>query len=58
MGRLVNVHYLDKVAFMTNNADILDDNEKVIVFETSPNYDEVIERVRYVLNWMDPHDRV
>ena len=42
MGRLVNVHYLDKVAFMTNNADILDDNEKVIVFETSPNYDEVI----------------
>src|ERR1041385_7790669 len=56
MARLVNVHYLDKTAFFSNNVD--DDDEKVLVFNASPSYVELVEKVRGVLNWMDPNDRV
>ena len=37
MDKLVNVHYLDKVAFMYGNAD---EGEEAMVFDTSPSYDE------------------
>lgn len=55
MDRLVNVHYLDKVAFLSNNED---KGEEPMVFETSPSYEEVVEKVRHVLEWMDPNDGV
>ncbi|KAE8806960.1 hypothetical protein D1007_16826 [Hordeum vulgare] len=55
MGRLVNVHYMDKEAFLTNNACA---DEEAIVFDTSPNYDELVAKVRHVLEWMDPNDGV
>lgn len=45
-------------AFLSNNAEIVDNEEKVTVFVTSPSYDEVVERVTYVLNWMDPSEQV
>ena len=53
--RLVNVHYLDKASFVTKTAS---DNEEVVVFDTSPSYDEVVIKVRDKLNWMDPNDKV
>ena len=53
--RLVNVHYLDKASFVTK---IASDNEEVVVFDTSPSYDEVVIKVRDKLNWMDPNDKV
>ncbi|KAE8815597.1 protease 2 [Hordeum vulgare] len=55
MGRLVNVHYMDKEAFLTNNADA---DEEAIVFDTSPSYDDLVAKVRHVLEWMDPNDCV
>ncbi|KAE8792346.1 hypothetical protein D1007_33133 [Hordeum vulgare] len=55
MGRLVNVHYMDKEAFLTNNTDA---DEEAIVFYTSPTYDELVAKVRHVLEWMDPNDGV
>ncbi|KAE8794668.1 hypothetical protein D1007_30712 [Hordeum vulgare] len=55
MGRLVNVHYMDKEAFLTNNADA---DEEAIVFDTSPSYDDLVANVRHVLEWMDPNDGV
>ena len=53
--RLVNVHYLDKASFVTKTAS---DNEEVLVFDTSPSYDEVVIKVRDKLNWMDPNEKV
>ena len=55
MGRLVNVHYMDKEAFLSNNADT---GEEPMVFDTSPSYEEVVAKVRHVLKWMDPNDDV
>ncbi|KAE8792393.1 Sensor protein gacS [Hordeum vulgare] len=55
MGRLVNVHYMDKEVFLTNNAD---GDEEPIVFYTSPSYDELVAKVRHVLKWMDLNDGV
>ncbi|KAE8767872.1 hypothetical protein D1007_60707 [Hordeum vulgare] len=55
MGRLVNVYYMDKEALLTNNADV---DEEAIVFGTSPSYDELVAKVRHVLEWMGPNDGV
>lgn len=52
MARLVNVHYLDKGTFMKGNAD---EGEESIVFYSSPTYDEVVVKVRKVLDWIDPN---
>jgi hypothetical protein len=43
MARLVNVHYLDKTIFLSNNVDNVDDDEEAMVFITSPSYEESIE---------------
>ena len=51
----MNLHYLDKDAFFSSNAD---NNEEVLVFDTSPTYDEILEKVRSVLNWMNGNDVV
>jgi hypothetical protein len=58
MPRVVNVHYVEKEAFFSNNADYVDNNEEVMVFVTSPTYVEVVARVREVLKWMDSRDMV
>ena len=50
MERLVNVHYMDKEAFLSNNADT---GEEPLVFDTSPSYEDVVAKVRQVLKWMD-----
>ena len=51
----MNVHYLDKVAFMDGNAD---EGEEAMVFDTSPSYDDIVVKVRSVLNWINPSDGV
>ena len=52
MDRFVNVHYLDKGTFMKSNAD---EGEESMVFDSSPTYEEVVVKVRSVLNWIDPN---
>jgi hypothetical protein len=39
----VNVHYVEKEAFFSNNVKYVDNKEEVMVF---PTYDEVVARVR------------
>ena len=51
----MNVHYLDKAAFMDGNAD---EWEEAMVFDTSPSYDDIVVKVRNVLNWINPSDGV
>ena len=51
----MNVHYLDKAAFMDGNAD---EGEEAMVFDTSPSYDDIVVKVRSVLNWINPSDGV
>jgi hypothetical protein len=58
MPRVVNVHYVEKEAFFSNNADYVDNNEEVMVFVSSPTYVEVVARVREVLKWMNSRDMV
>ncbi|KAE8812972.1 hypothetical protein D1007_09732 [Hordeum vulgare] len=41
MGRLVNVHCMEKEALLTNNAN---GDEQTIVFDTSPSYDEIVAK--------------
>ena len=50
MERLVNAHYMDKEAFLSNNADT---GEEPLVFDTSPSYEDIVAKVRHVLKWMD-----
>jgi hypothetical protein len=58
MARIVNVHYVDKEAFFSNNPEYVDNEEEVMVFGTSPTYVEVVARIREVLKWMDPMENV
>ena len=51
----MNVHYLDKAAFMDGNAD---EGEEAMVFDTSASYDDIVVKVRSVLNWINPSDGV
>jgi hypothetical protein len=56
MARIVNVHHMDKAAFLKGNAECVDPKEVVMVFTTSPTYAEVVERIRFDLKWMEPSD--
>lgn len=47
-----------QAVFSSNNVDILDNKEKVMVFVTSPSYDEVAKRVKNISNWLDPSEQV
>ena len=58
MARIVNVHYVDKEAFFGNNGEFVDDGEKVMVFTKSPTFVEVVARVREVLKWPDPGEKI
>ena len=58
MSRIVNVHYVSKEEFFSNNAEYVDNEEKVMVFRTSPTYFQVVARVKEVLKWTDPRDNV
>src|SRR4051812_35848498 len=57
MARIVHVHHVDKDAFLKGNIEP-DPDELDIVFERSPTYAEVLEKVRIELKWMDPCDVV
>lgn len=57
-GKNHNVHCVNKARFLSNNAQMVDTWEKVMVFITSPSYVEVVKRVRNVLNWMNPSEQV
>ncbi|KAE8817115.1 hypothetical protein D1007_05321 [Hordeum vulgare] len=52
MDALVNVHYLDKGTFVKGNAD---EGEESMVFYSSPTYEDLVVKVRSVLNWIDPN---
>ena len=54
MERLVSVHHVDKEAYLKGNVDH-DPEEIVVMLDRSPNYMEVVEKVRIALNWMDPN---
>ncbi|KAE8789668.1 hypothetical protein D1007_36097 [Hordeum vulgare] len=56
MDKTVNIHYVDKEAFM--NVDIVDKYEEVLIFLESPTYEEVVEEMRIRLKWVDPSDQV
>ena len=47
MERIVNVHYVDKATFMNGKTF---NNEEVM--STIPSYEEVLEQIWIVLNWM------
>ena len=57
MERLVSVHHVDKEAFLKGNIDH-DPEEIVVLFDRSPNYVELMKKVRIALNWKDPNDLV
>ena len=57
MERIVHVHHVDKDAFLKGNIEP-DPDERVLVFDCSPNYDEVLEQVRFDLHWNEPTDVV
>ena len=57
MARIVNVHHVDKDAFLRGNIES-DPLEFDLVFERSPTYAELLEQVRIDMNWMDPRDVV
>ncbi|KAE8791542.1 hypothetical protein D1007_33998 [Hordeum vulgare] len=56
MDKIVNIHYVDKEAFM--NVDIVDKYEEVLTFLDSPTYEEVVAETRIRLKWVDPSDQV
>jgi hypothetical protein len=56
MDKIVNIHYVDKEAFM--NVDIVDKYEEVLIFLESPSYKEIVEETRIRLKWVDPSDQV
>jgi hypothetical protein len=58
MPRVMNVHYVEKEAFFSNNVEYVDNKEEVMVFVTNPTYVKVVAIVREVLKWMDSRDMV
>ena len=58
MSRIVNVHHVDFAAFMKGDVDYVDPEEIVMVFESSPSFADVMEKVRSELNWMEKSDVV
>ncbi|KAE8804839.1 hypothetical protein D1007_19073 [Hordeum vulgare] len=56
MDKIVNIHYVDKVAFM--NVDIVDKYEEVLTFLDSPTYEEVVAETQIRLKWVDPSDQI
>ncbi|KAE8774527.1 hypothetical protein D1007_53049 [Hordeum vulgare] len=56
MDKIMNIHYVDKEAFM--NVDIVDNYDEELIFIESPTYEEVVEETRIRLKWVDPSDQV
>ena len=57
MARIVNVHHVDKEAFIKGNSEF-DLEEVEIVFEHSPTYAELVERCKEELKWTHQNDVV
>ena len=58
LSRIVNVHHVDFVGFTKGDIDYRDPEEIVMVFETSPTFVDVVDKVRSELNWTDKDDKV
>ena len=58
LSRIVNVHHENFAGFSKGDIDYRDPNEVVMVFDTSPSFGDVVEKVRSVLNWRDKNDVV
>ncbi|KAE8771621.1 hypothetical protein D1007_56476 [Hordeum vulgare] len=56
MDKIVNIHYVDKEAFM--NVDIVDKYEEVLTFLDTPTYENVVTETLIRLKWVDPSDQV
>ena len=54
MEKFVSVHHVDKGSFLRGNVEH-DPEEVVLMFDSNPNYAEVVEKVRIELNWMEPN---
>src|SRR3954465_3227890 len=57
MARIINVHHVDKEAFIKGNGEF-DKEEVVVVFEHSPTYAELVERCKEELKWTHQNDVV
>lgn len=51
MGRLLNVHYLNKATLMNGNDD---EGGEAMIFDTGPSFHDLIVKLRSVLHWNDP----
>jgi len=58
LSRIVNVHHENFAGFSKGDIDYRDPNEVVMVFDTSPSFGDVVEKVRSELNWRDKNDVV
>ena len=58
LSRIVNVHHVDFTGFSKGDIDYRDPDEIVMVFETSPSFGDVVDKVRSELNWRDKNDVV
>lgn len=45
MHEVVNVHYVDFPAFLKGDIDYVDPEEIVMVFDSSPSFADVVEKV-------------
>jgi hypothetical protein len=57
MARIVIAHHADKEDFLKGNVEV-DPKEVMMVFDRSPNYAEVPEKLRIELKWSEPSDVV
>jgi len=57
MARIVHLYHVNNDAFLKGNEEP-DLDEHDLVFDASPNYVELLEDARKVLNLMDPSDMI
>jgi hypothetical protein len=57
MARIVIAHHADKEDFLKGNVEV-DLKEVMMAFDRSPNYAEVLEKLRIELKWIEPSDVV
>jgi hypothetical protein len=57
MARIVIAHHADKEDILKGNVEV-DPKEVMMMFDRSPNYAEVLEKLRIELKWCEPSDVV
>ena len=58
LSRVVTAHHENFAGFSIGDIDYRDPKEVVMVFDTSPSFSDVVEKVRSELNWRDKNDVV